>query len=321
MGPAEFTPEVFARLLKSGVRLVQWGGPHPRQPDAAHLVAEVQATVAQFGSHGDLFRLVRRRQDLADLEITRSVYVVLTVQNPGAIGEAWSRLDELWDAGVRVIQLAYWDCERYGCGFLAPEDTGLTLAGQEFLRQIAARGFILDLSHAGPRTALEAAQAYQGRLMISHTGSRTVYDYPRNAPDQVIRLVGARDGIVGVYTMTFFLNGADNSISPWLIHVQYVADLVGADHVAIGSDAPVAGCPDVEATRAGFLRLAKALDATGRLQGVLAPRWPAFIPELNGTDRFAVLAEALRPYFSHRQRQGIVGQNALRFYRSALPQE
>ncbi len=110
MGPPEFTPEIFVRLRQSGVRLVQWGGPHPMPKNGwPDLIEEVREVAKQIESHPDLFRLVRSRADLEDLEKTDLVYVIITVQNPYWIEEKWDRLDQLHKAGARVMQLAYWD--------------------------------------------------------------------------------------------------------------------------------------------------------------------------------------------------------------------
>lgn len=324
MGPPEFTPLIFERLRQSGVKLVQWGGPHPMPRGGwEELIAEVKTTAAQFKIHSDVFKLVRESSDMSYLESSDLVHVIMTVQNPFHIEENWDRLDELYKAGVRVIQLAYWDEQdaRYGYGFLSPEDKGLTPAGRAYLKELAVRGFILDLSHLGPRSGIEAVQEYEGRVMISHTGCLAIYNYPRNASDEVIKIVAEKGGIIGIYSMTFFLDDKDDSMGPWLKHIRHLRGLVGNYNIAIGSDAPVTGFPDIEMARLDFPKLTASLDRSGKLQGQLCPRWPAFIPAFDGIDRFRVMSRALEKELGFYVANRIMGKNALEFYRGVLPFE
>ncbi|MEK7650111.1 MAG: membrane dipeptidase [Patescibacteria group bacterium] len=319
MGPPEFTPEIFARLRESGVRLVQWAGPHPAHQKWENLIHEVRETEGRLESLPHQFRIVRNGRDLRVIEHTDIVYVVMGIQNPCLIEDRWDRLDELKEAGVRVMQVAYWD-ERdaiYGCGYLTENDTGLTALGHEYLRELAKRGFILDLSHTGERTALEALEAYSGRVMISHTGSRQAYNHPRNATNDIIRRVAERDGIIGIYTMTFFLDAENNGIESWLRHVDYVAHTANwrwANTITVGSDAPVTGFTNIEEAEADFPRLTASLERGRPINPRWAPRWPAFTPEFNGTDRFRVMERALAAWCGLEVASRICGTNARNFY-------
>jgi membrane dipeptidase len=317
MGPPEFDELILDRLKECGVCLIQYGGPYPMHQDWEGLLREVQTTAARF-EENEVFLLVKKQEDLPDLKSKGRVHIVMTVQNPRTIGEEWNRLRELWEAGVRVVQLAYWaDNEPYAHGFLSPNDTGVTPLGLKYMREAHERHFILDLSHLGPKSAMQAADKYQGPIMISHTGSQSVYGYPRNATDDVITKVAQRGGVIGVYTMTFFLDPQSNNIQPWLNHVEHIVSLVGEDHVAVGSDAPVTGIPDEQLAQRSFEALTKVLDESGRLADY-PPRWPAFIVELNNVDRFLIMRNFLSERFGAKIAQKILGLNALRFYERAL---
>lgn len=324
MGPPEFTPEISDRLLKAGVQLVQWGGPHPRAASWDALLGQVRGAAAEFKFRPDTFRLVRSRSDLRNIERDTDItHVLMTVQNPLQVGSDWNHLAALWDAGVRIMQLSYWTNEDgiYGCAFRATNDTGLTDLGRTYLKELARRGFILDLSHCGPRTALEAAREYEGPIFISHSGSHEVYDHPRNVSDDVVSAVVQKGGIVGVYIMTFMLDASDNTAAAWLRHLAYFVSNFGSDCVAIGSDAPVTGLPDPEAAKEDFPKLEAELARGEPLDPKYAGRWPMFIPDFDGVDRFSVMERFLIKRFGGSTANKILGLNAVDFYRRSLPKK
>lgn len=324
IGPMNLTESVLANLSKSEGDLVLWPGPDPKAPTWKALIGEINSAVKDLEARPDLFRLVRSASDLADIGSTDLVYVIMTVQNPALIGDKWGWLDDLRKAGVRVIQLSYWGEQSniYGSGFMSKEDRGLTPLGRRYLQELASRGFILDLAHLGPRTAMEAAELYTGSIMISHTGARSVYDCSRNANDDVMERVVKNGGIIGIYAMSFFLDAKDNSIKPWLSHIKHVINLVGPEHVTFGSDAPVAGFDDLTTAEKSFAKLTQRLDSAGKLAGMpCPPRWPAFTTAFNGTDRFRVAERALNVQFGQLIARGIMGINTLNFYRNSLPRK
>jgi membrane dipeptidase len=325
VGLPEFDPFILTRVRESGIRLFQWGGPHPGSfriyPQAKEEIAFFEREITALRS---TFRLIRTAQDLDFLydPLDARVAAVSGMQNPACIGDAFLLLDELFVYGVRVMQVAYWgdagQQSPYGSGFAAREDTGLTPLGYRYLRELARVGMILDLSHAGPRTALDAANYFKGPIFFSHVGARSVFPSPRGTTDALAKLVADRHGILGVYTMTFFLDKEDNGPEPWLRHIEYFLDLVGEDAVAIGSDAPIAGFPNLDRAELAHKNLEREL-VREPVPG-LVPRWPAYIPAFNEPDRYFVMWRLLAHRFGESIAQKIMGVNALAFYARALPE-
>src|SRR3546814_5816530 len=84
------------------------------------------------------------------------------------------------------------DLNQLGGGSLAPEDTPLTPFGHEVVERLNARRIMVDLSHSGRQTCLDAARAASAPICISHTGCRALVDYPRNKTDEELRRVAER---------------------------------------------------------------------------------------------------------------------------------
>ena len=108
-------------------------------------------------------------------------------------------------------------------------------------------------------------------------------------------------------------------MEPFIDHIRYIADRVGPDKVAVGTDGPVGGFTDLEAARRIFEEKTQQMMDS---DGLLKSRWPTHIPEIfddpHGYDR---ICQALLPHFSHEDIEGISGGNAWRFFKAHLPDD
>jgi len=141
--------------------------------------------------------------------------------------------------GQRIVQLTYNERGAIGCGALEPNDTGLTEFGRICIREINECGMIVDLAHAGQATALQAIEFCAKPPIVSHANACAVTDHPRNLRDEVLRALAAKGGVVGITAYAPFCEtrrGTRPTIDDFMSHIAYVADLIGVDHVGIGSD-------------------------------------------------------------------------------------
>jgi membrane dipeptidase len=141
--------------------------------------------------------------------------------------------------GQRIVQLTYNERSDIGCGCIEANDTGLTEFGRICIREINECDMVLDLAHAGHDTALQAIDVSGKPPIISHANVRALCDHPRNVRDDVLRSLAARGGVIGVTAYAPFCEshpGMRPTVDDVVRHIAYVADLVGIDHVGIGSD-------------------------------------------------------------------------------------
>jgi membrane dipeptidase len=156
-----------------------------------------------------------------------------------------SELDEWWEAGLRMIGLA-WAGTRF-CG--GTRDPGpLTDDGRALLAAMADFGFTLDLSHMDVLSALQSLDFYEGPIIASHANAAALlpgYDGNRLLPDEIIRGLIARDGIIGVVPFCAFLKAdwkkgdkrESISLENLAAHIDYICQMAGdARHVGLGSD-------------------------------------------------------------------------------------
>jgi membrane dipeptidase len=318
VGPPMFDDCTRKNVRDSGVRLFVLTTTWPMLDWKATLQMH-QQTVESMTQHADMFRIVRGQKDLQKVLDGDMIGVIFGMQDPGCIGTRFERVRQLFEEGIRVIQVAYQKKNPYGCGFLAEtEDSGLTGAGRRFIDTVNEAGMILDLSHLAPRTALDSIKLSEGPTLISHTVSRAVYDHPRGSTDEVLaEMAGLKDMIIGVLAMTFFLDPAVDGLGPYIDHIRHIADLVGPDKVVVGTDGPVGGFTDLDAARRIFEEKTQLMmDPNGELKS----RWPSHIPEIFDDARgFDRIYQALLAFLNREEIEGIVGSNAWRFLRQHLP--
>lgn len=318
VGSPMFDPKTLDNAGKSGVTLFHLTSTLPFQDWEASLNNHVHV-LEQLERHGDIFAVIQSSSDLKFIQDSGKIGVIMGVQDPEFISNRLDRLEDLFDRNIRIMQVAYQRANPYGAGFLAEDqDRGLTPLGREFVTEVHRAGMILDLSHLSSRTALECLQIAKGPVMVSHTTARNIYHHPRGCPDEVFRALARRkDTIVGVLAMTFFLDSLNNSLTPLLQHIRHIADIVGSERVAVGSDGPMGGFTDIEAAERAFREIMQArMDP----EGLLGSRWPSHIPDFTNTiDGFGQLGKALSGRFDPEEISGILGENGYRWFSRALP--
>ncbi len=146
------------------------------------------------------------------------------------------------DLGLRMLMLTYNHQNLAGSGCTEPDDRGLTAFGRELVALLDRLGVIVDTSHCGRRTTLDACAASKGPVVASHTCASGLYPHDRGKSDVELDAIAATGGVVGILAVPFFLAaGAGVTVEAMLDHIDYVAARVGWRHVAIGTDWPMAG--------------------------------------------------------------------------------
>jgi len=140
--------------------------------------------------------------------------------------------------GQRISQLTYNARNQVGAGCTAPRDTGLTGFGGSVINEMNRLGMAVDVSHCGDCTTLDAVEASRRPVLITHANCRALNPaHPRCKPDIVIRKMAARGGVMGITGIRRFVrNQEPTTIENVLDHFDHVAELVGVEHLGIGSD-------------------------------------------------------------------------------------
>jgi membrane dipeptidase len=174
-------------------------------------------------------------------------------------------------------------------------------------------GIVVDTGHCGIQTTLDAMDASSQPIAISHSGSRVVYDHPRNKTDDQMRALADHDGYMGVYTVPYFIcNDPDPQLDIFLAHFEHCANLVGLERMGIGTDWGSWSLDLPARLRAGV----EEVFATRGFQGY---RQAHTVGELVAyTDWIHITRALVSRGYRDAEVQGILGGNFLRFLRRAV---
>jgi membrane dipeptidase len=195
-----------------------------------------------------------RQADLAhqrDVVVVRTVDDILAAHRDGHVGLVFGleaatpieneldRLDVLFGLGLRQIGIAYSDSNALGSGLIDGDAGGLTQFGRKAVARMNAVGLAIDVSHSNDRTGIETCGASAAPVFMTHAGARALWDIPRLKSDDALRAVAATGGVIGMSAAphtTISYDHREHSIASVMDHFEYVAQLVGLEHVAFGPD-------------------------------------------------------------------------------------
>ena len=269
----------------------------------------------EIDAHPDALMRIRSAADLARAKESGRLGIIYGFQDATPLGDDPERVKLFSRFGVRVIQLTYNRRNLLGDGCLEPANAGLSRLGTQVVERMNEQGVLIDLSHCGHRTTLDAIAASKKPVAITHAGCAAVADLPRNKTDEELRSLAAKGGVVGIYFMPFLRTQGQPMAADLIRHVEHAVDVCGEDHVGLGTDG---GISRVELTPEYVKRFHDDI-ANRRKLGISAPGESegvyTFLPDLNTPRRFETLAGLLRERGHSEARVGkILGGNFARLF-------
>ena len=215
------------------------------------------------GSRGG-FVVIESSADLASyLERRRSnrnlTAGLLSIEGAHALDGKLENLDQLYQAGYRMMSPSHFFDNDIGGSAAGVQKTGLTDRGREWVRQMEARRMIVDLAHASAATIDDVLAIATRPLVVSHTGVKGTCDNNRNLSDDQIRAIAAKGGLIGIGYWDTANCGTDERAV--VKAMRYVSEMVGAEHVALGSDFDGAVTEPFDTT--GLVQITDAMLAAG----------------------------------------------------------
>ena len=222
--------------------------------------------------------------------------------------------DVAYEKGLRSFMLTYNRLDSIGAGCTERVDAGLSMFGVELVKHLNEIGMLVDVSHCGYQTTMDACRFSKKPVTANHTSARSVRHHPRAKSNDALRAIADTGGFIGVYTVPTFVSADPRpSIEHVLDHIDYIASLVGWRHVALGTDWPLTSPDNVMLSTFGVepqlgFRPAEEnrpadLDLTQKLLGFDDVR------DLPNFTRGMV-----KRGYSDEQIKGILGENALRVF-------
>jgi membrane dipeptidase len=307
------TPEMVRNAKASGITAVNLtiGGGSPE--GVFQSMARWERDIER---HPGVLMKIRTVADLRTAREQKKLGLIYGFQDGVAIDSELSRVALYHAFGLRIVQLTYNVRNMFGDGCLQPENGGLTALGRQLVETLNTQGLTVDLAHCGMRTTSDAIEHSTKPVAISHSGCRAVADRPRSKPDDILKRMADKGGVIGIYLMPFLSMSGQPTSDDLVRHIEHAINVCGEDHVGIGSDLSIT--PHV--VDAEYMRIHRTF-VEGRLKaGVAAPgedpAVPMFVTDLNTPRRMEQIADKLLARGHSESRvEKIIGQNFVRLMR------
>lgn len=311
-------------MIIDGLEINNWSRPivervHRGGIDVVHATCGVWEDLAgAMGRIADWRHFARANADAVrivstthDMEIAREdgvLGILLGFQNSTMLGDDPENAQIFADVGIRVVQLTYNIANHLGSSCWELEDGGLTRAGHRMVAALNGAGVLVDISHVGNRTGREAIDVSSEPIAVTHGNPISFCQSPRNKPDDLIDALAERGGVIGCTLYPLFMGGSGISRSSFCRMMADLAERVGPDHVAVGSDAVLGW----ESGTLGWMRNGRWNRPDDPDEIPQFPEWPAWF---QGPEDFGSLAEGLDEVgFSSVERQAVLGGNWFRLF-------
>ena len=259
----DFSPEAYATRLtddeaamfrSSGINAfhnsIGTGGPQVVE-ETLQFIAAWQGFA---GRNSHVFSLVGAAADLDRAKAERKVAVIMGVQNADHFRTV-ADVKSYYQLGQRCAQLTYNSQNLIGSGSTERVDGGVTDFGVEIIKAMNEVGMLIDVSHCGERTTLDAIELSPKPIAITHSNCRALFDHPRLKTDEAIRKLAAKGGVMGITGVRMFVRDREPTTLDHIVdHIDHVVKLVGVEHVGIGSDSDLNGYDDMPPDQLKMLR-------------------------------------------------------------------
>jgi len=236
----EHRRRVWDTIQKAGVTgasitVGAFSGPAPFTFEGA--IRDLARWIHLFDVLDGMFVKVLGAEDIRRAKREGKFAVLLNLQNTTHINGDLDNLDLFYRLGIRQIQLTYNSRNLVGDGCTERTDAGLSNFGLEVIDRMNRLGVLIDLSHCGHQTTMDAVEASRDPVILSHANCYALCRHDRCKRDEEIQAVAEKGGYIGITVVPSFVSEKEApTLQDFLDHIDHVVELVGVDHVGIGSD-------------------------------------------------------------------------------------
>lgn len=196
----------------------------------------------------DVFVRIDSADDLASVHGSGRTGILIGIQN-SAHFRSVQDVEHFHALGQRVSQLTYNSRNMIGNGSTERVDGGISDFGVGIVEEMNRVGMAVDVSHSGDRTTLDACEVSRAPVLYTHSNARALNPgHPRCKTDEAIRRMAETGGVMGITGVRNFVTAEEpTTIEHYLDHFDHVRDLIGVEHLGIGSDIDLHGYDDMPA--------------------------------------------------------------------------
>jgi membrane dipeptidase len=193
------------------------------------------------GRNSDVFSLVGIVSDLDHAKAKHKIAVIMGLQNAEQFREA-KDVKDFYQLGLRCAQLTYNTQNLIGSGSTERVDGGISDYGIEIIKAMNEVGMLIDVSHSGDKTTLDAIELSPRPIAFTHSNCRALNNHPRLKTDEAIQKLARKGGVMGITGVRNFVKDREpTTVEDVVDHIDHVVKLVGIEHVGIGTDSDLMG--------------------------------------------------------------------------------
>jgi len=271
----------------------------------------------RFRDNADLIMPVRVATDIEVAKKQGKVGIILGFQNCSPIEDDVKKIQTLHELGIRIMQLSYNNQSLLSTGCYEEKDSGITRFGREAIKEMNRVGMVIDMSHSAEQSTLEAIELSQRPIAITHANPAFFHKALRNKSNTVLKALAQSGGVLGCSLYPFHLkNGSDCTLNDFCIMMARTVDLMGIDHVGIGSDL----CVNWDYSTLSWMRSGRWTSGVDYGEGSASnadwPDQPSWFSEAGDIMNIAAGLEQVG--FRQTDVTKIMGGNWLRFFDNAF---
>ena len=193
--------------------------------------------VSQIHNYGEHIQHVLSYQDVESVYKSGKIGALMSIEEGGVLGGDLNKLKQAYQDGVRLITLTWNYPNGLGEPHCGEQHKKLTSKGVEFVEAMQELGIIVDCSHLNDAGTEQLGDILDVPFIASHSNAREVRSHTRNLPDNLIRLIANKGGIIGLnFAQNFLGTSPISRIEDIVKHGLYFIDKGGEDVVALGTD-------------------------------------------------------------------------------------
>ena len=312
---ANWSEEIFRQMRAGGV-------------DALHVtityhetfretVLQIERWNCWFEQFPDLIFQGRTAADVKLAQETGRTAIFFGSQNPSCIEDDIGLVEILHTLGLRFMQLTYNNQSLLATGCYEDDDAGLTRMGREVVAEMNRVGMVVDMSHSGERSTLEAIEHSTRPIAITHANPTNWHAALRNKSDTVLKALGETGGMLGFSVYPHHLKGgSDCTLQDFCEMIARTADLIGINQIGIGTDL----CQNQPDSIVEWMRVGRWTKRIDYGEGsAAAPGFPD-MPQWFADNRdFGNIRAGLRAVgMSDADVDAVMGENWLRFFETSF---
>ncbi len=271
----------------------------------------------RFEQHGDLIMRVHHARDVMEAHRRQRTGIVYGFQNCSPIEDDYSLVEVFHQLGVRFMQLSYNNQSLLATGCYEATDPGITRFGKQVIREMNRVGMVVDMSHSAERSTLDAIEFSTRPIAITHANPSTFHPARRNKSDSLLKALAQSGGMLGFSLYPHHLkNGSQCRLVDFCDMVAQTAELMGVDHIGIGSDL----CQDQPDSVVAWMRNGRWSRTTDFGEGSATQAgFPAQPDWFANSTHYRHLANGLaKAGFQPQDVEKIMGDNWWRFFRQSF---